>query len=99
MAANASSHTPESRVSAWVTGNKGGCTFDEDPAAEGGEDVGTDNARSPAPDAAPEDNPEPDALAGDVDIKSGTGDPDLAYPEQEGPAPPQASPPEAGSGG
>ena len=47
--------------------------FDEDPAAEGGEDVGVDNARSPAPDAAPEDNPEPDALAGDVDITSGTG--------------------------
>jgi len=46
--------------------------FDEDPAAEGGEEVGVDNARSPAPDAAPEDNPEPDALAGDVDIKSGT---------------------------
>ena len=56
--------------------------FDEDPAAEGGQDVGIDNARSPAPDAAPEDNPEPDALSGDVDIKSGTGDPDLAYPEQ-----------------
>jgi hypothetical protein len=47
--------------------------FDEDPAAEGGEEVGVDNARSPAPDAAPEDNPEPDALAGDVDITSGTG--------------------------
>lgn len=46
--------------------------FDEDPAAEGGEEVGVDNARSPAPDAAPEDNPEPDALAGDVDITSGT---------------------------
>jgi len=46
--------------------------FDEDPAAEGGEEVGVDNARSPAPDAAPEDNPEPDALSGDVDIKSGT---------------------------
>jgi hypothetical protein len=42
--------------------------FDDDPAAEGGEEVGVDNARSPAPDAAPEDNPEPDAL----DIKSGT---------------------------
>lgn len=47
--------------------------FDEDPAAEGGEEVGIDNARSPAPDAAPEDNPEPDALAGDADITSGTG--------------------------
>ncbi|MDX6678537.1 MAG: hypothetical protein QOE31_2589 [Solirubrobacteraceae bacterium] len=46
--------------------------FDDDPASEGGEEVGTDNARSPAPDAAPEDNPEPDALAGDVDITSGT---------------------------
>ena len=46
--------------------------FDDDPAAEGGEEVATDNARSPAPDAAPEDNPQPDALAGDVDIKSGT---------------------------
>ncbi len=46
--------------------------FDDDPAAEGGEEVGTDNARSPAPDAAPEDNPEPDALAGDAEIKSGT---------------------------
>ena len=46
--------------------------FDEDPAAEGGQEVGVDNARSPAPDAAPESNPEPDALAGDVDIKSGT---------------------------
>jgi hypothetical protein len=28
--------------------------------------------RSPAPDAAPEDNPEPDALSGDADIESGT---------------------------
>ncbi len=47
--------------------------FDEDPAAEGSHtDVDQDNARSPAPDAAPEDNPEPDALAGDVDIQSGT---------------------------
>ncbi len=43
--------------------------FDDD---QGDESVGIDNARSPAPDAAPEDNPEPDALAGDVDIKSGT---------------------------
>jgi hypothetical protein len=33
-----------------------------------------DDHRSPAPDAAPEDNPEPDALK-DVDIKSGTGNP------------------------
>ena len=32
------------------------------PTAEGGEEVGIDNARSPAPDAAPEDNPQPDAL-------------------------------------
>lgn len=46
--------------------------FDEDPAAEGGEEVGVDNARSPAPDAAPEDNPEPDALRGE-DITSGRG--------------------------
>ena len=46
--------------------------FDDDPAAEGGQEVGVDNARSPAPDAAPESNPQPDALAGDVDIKSGT---------------------------
>jgi hypothetical protein len=73
--------------------------FDEDPAAEGGEEVGVDNARSPAPDAAPEDNPEPDALSGDVDIKSGTGDPDLAYPEQEGEAGPASGfTPEAGGG-
>ncbi len=47
--------------------------FDEDPAAEGSEAVGVDNARSPAPDAAPEDNPEPDALSQDDDITSGTG--------------------------
>ena len=46
--------------------------LDEEPRSEGSEDVDPDNARSPAPDAAPEDNPEPDALAGDVDIKSGT---------------------------
>jgi hypothetical protein len=56
--------------------------FDEDPAAEGGEDVGADNARSPAPDAAPEDNPEPDALAGDVDIKSGTESGEYAEDDQ-----------------
>jgi hypothetical protein len=73
--------------------------FDEDPAAEGGEEVGVDNARSPAPDAAPEDNPEPDALSGDVDIKSGTGDPDLAHPQQEGEAGPASGfTPEAGGG-
>jgi hypothetical protein len=73
--------------------------FDEDPATEGGEEVGVDNARSPAPDAAPEDNPEPDALSGDVDIQSGTGDPDLAYPEQEGEAGPASGfTPEAGGG-
>jgi hypothetical protein len=72
---------------------------EEDPATEGGEEVGVDNARSPAPDAAPEDNPEPDALSGDVDIKSGTGDPDLAYPEQEGEAGPASGfTPEAGGG-
>ena len=64
--------------------------FDEDPATEGGEEVGIDNARSPAPDAAPEDNPEPDALSGDVEIKSGTGDPEMAYPEQEGESGPAA---------
>ncbi len=56
--------------------------FDEDPAAEGGEEVGVDNARSPAPDAAPEDNPEPDALAGDVDIKSGTASGEPADDDQ-----------------
>ncbi|MDX6704311.1 MAG: hypothetical protein QOK16_1882 [Solirubrobacteraceae bacterium] len=57
-----------------------------------------DNARSPAPDAAPEDNPEPDALK-DVDITSGKGDPDEAQPEQEGVAGPASgtSPQEAGS--
>jgi hypothetical protein len=57
-----------------------------------------DNARSPAPDAAPEDNPAPDALK-DADIKSGTGDPEMAYPEQEGESGPAAgtSPQEAGS--
>ncbi len=46
--------------------------FDDDPRSEGGEEVSTENARSPAPDAAPESNPEPDALAGDVEITSGT---------------------------
>jgi hypothetical protein len=56
--------------------------FDEDPAAEGGEEVGVDNARSPAPDAAPESNPEPDALAGDVDIKSGTASGEPAGDDQ-----------------
>lgn len=56
--------------------------------------------RSPAPDAAPEDNPEPDALSGDVDIKSGTGDPKLAYPEQKGEAGPASgfTPKDAGGG-
>lgn len=73
--------------------------LDEDPAAEGGQEAGIDNAPSPAPDAAPEDDPEPDALAGDVDIKGGTGDPDLAYPEQEGEAGPASGfTPEAGGG-
>jgi hypothetical protein len=47
-----------------------------------------DDHRSPAPDAAPEDNPEPDALK-DVDIKSGTGDPD-AESERSGVAGPAA---------
>ena len=58
-----------------------------------------DNARSPAPDAAPEDNPEPDALSGDAEITSGTGDPPEAQPEQEGEAGPASgtSPQEAGS--
>lgn len=61
-------------------------------------DETTDTARSPAPDAAPEDNPEPDALK-DVDITSGTGDPPEASPEQEGEAGPASgtSPQEAGS--
>jgi hypothetical protein len=45
-----------------------------------------DEHRSPAPDAAPEDNPEPDALK-DVDIKSGTGDAS-AESEREGVAGP-----------
>ena len=47
-----------------------------------------DEHRSPAPDAAPEDNPEPDALK-DVDIKSGTGDA-RAESEREGVAGPAA---------
>jgi hypothetical protein len=57
--------------------------FDEDPTAEAGEEVGVDNARSPAPDAAPEDNPEPDALAGDVEIKSGTASGEPATDDQQ----------------
>jgi hypothetical protein len=56
--------------------------FDDDPRSEGGEDVGTDNARSPAPDAAPESNPQPDALAGDVDITSGTASGESAGDDQ-----------------
>jgi hypothetical protein len=56
--------------------------FDDDPRSEGDEEVGTDNARSPAPDAAPEDNPEPDALAGDVDITSGTASGEPAGDDQ-----------------
>ena len=66
--------------------------FDEDPAAEGSHtDVDTDNARSPAPDAAPEDNPEPDALAGDVEITRGTesGEP-AGDPQRSGTAGPAA---------
>jgi hypothetical protein len=58
------------------------------------------NARSPAPDAAPEDNPEPDALK-DADIKSGTGDAELAHPDaqQKGEAGPASGfTPEAGGG-
>jgi len=64
-----------------------------------GDEPDPQDHRSPAPDAAPEDNPEPDALK-DADIKSGTGDPDLAYPEQEGEASPASgtTPQEAGSG-
>jgi hypothetical protein len=58
----------------------------------------TDTARSPAPDAAPEDNPEPDALK-DVDITSGTGDVEEAESERSGEAGPASgtSPQEAGS--
>jgi hypothetical protein len=56
------------------------------------------NARSPAPDAAPEDNPEPDALK-DADITSGTGDAEEVNPTREGEAGPAAGfTPEAGSG-
>lgn len=62
--------------------------FDDDPATEGDEQVGTENARSPAPDAAPEDNPDPDALSGDVDVQSGTGDPEVVNPQQKGEAGP-----------
>jgi hypothetical protein len=47
-----------------------------------------DDHRSPAPDAAPEDNPQPDALK-DADITSGTGD-QSADPEREGVAGPAA---------
>jgi hypothetical protein len=57
-----------------------------------------DNARSPAPDAAPEDNPEPDALK-DADIKSGTGDAEEENPTREGVAGPASGfTPEAGGG-
>lgn len=56
--------------------------FDDDPAPEGAEEVGVDNARSRAPDAAPEDNPEPDALAGGVDITSGTASGEPAGDDQ-----------------
>ncbi len=57
-----------------------------------------DDHRSPAPDAAPEDNPQPDALK-DADITSGTGDPPEAKPEQSGKAKEAAdtTPQEAGS--
>jgi hypothetical protein len=41
--------------------------------------------RSPAPDAAPEDNPEPDALK-DADITSGTVGTEAAHPTREGEA-------------
>ena len=63
---------------------------DEDPATEGGEQVSVDNARSPAPDAAPENDPQPDALAGDVDIKSGTASGEAADPPRSGEAGPAA---------
>jgi hypothetical protein len=57
-----------------------------------------DEHRSPAPDAAPEDNPEPDALK-DVDIQSGTGDTEEENPTRKGEAGPAAGfTPEAGSG-
>ena len=52
-----------------------------------------DDHRSPAPDAAPEDNPEPDALK-DADITSGTGD-TPAESEREGVAGTATGPGEA----
>ena len=54
--------------------------------------------RSPAPDAAPEDNPEPDALKG-ADIKSGTVGTDEAYDQRKGEAKDASdtTPQEAGS--
>ena len=56
------------------------------------------NARSPAPDAAPEDNPEPDALK-DADIQSGTGDAEEVNPTRKGEAGPASGfTPEAGGG-
>jgi hypothetical protein len=53
--------------------------------------------RSPAPDAAPEDNPEPDALK-DADVKSGTGDTEAVH-DQKGEAKDASdtTPQEAGS--
>jgi hypothetical protein len=74
----------------WYSIKGGRMTDDEKP------DPG--NARSPAPDAAPEDNPEPDALK-DADIKSGTGDTEEENPTREGVAGPASGfTPEAGGG-
>jgi hypothetical protein len=54
--------------------------------------------RSPAPEAAPEDNPEPDALK-DADITSGTVGTEEAYPPRkgEGKSASDTTPQEAGS--
>jgi hypothetical protein len=54
--------------------------------------------RSPAPDAAPEDNPEPDALK-DADIKSGKVGAEEAYKPRSGEAKDASdtTPQEAGS--
>jgi hypothetical protein len=74
----------------WYSIKGGRMTDDEKPDP--------DNARSPAPDAAPEDNPEPDALK-DADIKSGTGDTEEENPTREGVAGPASGfTPEAGGG-
>jgi hypothetical protein len=54
--------------------------------------------RSPAPDAAPEDNPEPDALK-DAEVTSGTVGTDEAYAPRKGEAKDASdtTPQEAGS--